>query len=68
MSEKVNRRNFFRNSLFTASGLMLGSKIYGAEIGEFPINESKSSSFNIMKEVMKYRKISAHAGCSTSFF
>jgi predicted TIM-barrel fold metal-dependent hydrolase len=60
MSEKVNRRNFFRNSLFTASGLMLGSRISGAETEEIWENKSKLPSFNIMKEVMKYRKISAH--------
>ena len=56
MSKTLNRRKFFRDTAFSAAGIMLGSKLYGSEAG----GEGSSSSFDIMKETMKYRKINAH--------
>jgi predicted TIM-barrel fold metal-dependent hydrolase len=52
----INRRKFFRDSAFSAAGIMLA--------GNFAPSEMKSSgsgaAFDIMKEALKYRKINAH--------
>ena len=56
MSEKINRRSFLANTSLTATGILLGTKLSGctAEKGK------DISSYNLMGEVMKYRKIDAH--------
>jgi uncharacterized protein len=52
----INRRKFFSNSAISAAGLILG-----AGIPDFDIkNLSDTSSYDIMKETMKYRKIDSH--------
>ena len=56
MSGKIKRREFFRNTAFSAAGIMLGSNL--ARLS--PAKDPASSAFDIMKEVMKYRKIDAH--------
>jgi len=58
MSLIINRRNFFSKTAISAAGLVLGSNMqgFGSESEEQP----RSSSYNIMKEVMKYRKIDTH--------
>lgn len=61
MTKRVNRRKFFRNSAFSFAGIMLGSEILGCNPDKLsPDRSSASAAYNIMKEVMKYRKISAH--------
>ena len=61
MSKIINRRKFFRNTAFSAAGIMLSSKILSGNPGELtPKGNLSSGSVNIMKEVMKYRKIDAH--------
>lgn len=61
MSKIINRRKFFRDTTFSAAGIMLGSKMLGNNLNELSQKENPtSSSYNIMKELMKYRKISAH--------
>ena len=52
----ISRRKFFRNTATSAAGLMIGSN----PIDVSPRNNPQSSTFDIMKEVMKYRKIDAH--------
>jgi uncharacterized protein len=56
MSITINRRKFFSNSAMTAAGLMLGANIplIGSE------DHPDSSSYKIMKEILKYRKLDAH--------
>ena len=57
----MNRRKFFRDTVFTASGIMLSGKMMGNNMDELSHDGNPlPSSYNIMKEVMKYRKISAH--------
>jgi predicted TIM-barrel fold metal-dependent hydrolase len=56
MPKKINRRNFFASAAVTGAGLMLGSKLVSCTSKEQPV----TASFDIMKEVMKYRKIDAH--------
>jgi len=52
----LNRRKFFSNTAMSAAGLMLG-----AGIPDFGLkNSSGTSSYDIMKEAMKYRKIDSH--------
>lgn len=52
----INRRKFFSNSAISAAGLILG-----AGISDFGVKDlSDTSSFNIMKQAMKYRKIDSH--------
>jgi uncharacterized protein len=56
MSGTINRRKFFSNTAMSAAGLMLG-----ANIADFSLDDREgSSSYNIMKEVKKFRKIDAH--------
>ncbi|HEY0769010.1 MAG TPA: amidohydrolase, partial [Sphingobacteriaceae bacterium] len=65
MSKLVNRRKFVTQSALSAAGLMLSGKLFGSSLedtkgitpGTGPI---PGNSFNLMKEVMKYRKIDAH--------
>jgi uncharacterized protein len=52
----MNRRKFFENTALTSAGLFLGSALEGCSGSKDP----GISAFNIMKEVMKYRKIDAH--------
>jgi uncharacterized protein len=60
MSENINRRKFFRNTAFSAAGIMLSCNLPDRDrsdskgMSSFPLHE------NIMREVMKYRKINAH--------
>jgi uncharacterized protein len=52
----MNRRKFFANTAFSSAGLVLGGTLSGcAERKETGITD-----YNIMSEVMKYRKIDAH--------
>jgi predicted TIM-barrel fold metal-dependent hydrolase len=64
MVKKINRRKFFRNTAFSAAGIMIGSNLPGLSAQPDPA----PASTDIMKEVMKYRKIDAHehvaADCS----
>jgi predicted TIM-barrel fold metal-dependent hydrolase len=57
MPKTFNRRKFLTRTSFSAAGLMLGSNLDGGT------SEKKSgiASYDIMKEVLKYRKIDAHA-------
>lgn len=57
MSKKINRRKFFSDSALSAAGIVLGSGI----IGTTARRETGIASFDIMEEVMKYRKIDSHA-------
>jgi predicted TIM-barrel fold metal-dependent hydrolase len=56
MSQKINRRKFFRNSALSSAGILLGSSLAGCSSR----TESEIADYNIMKEVMRYRKIDAH--------
>ena len=56
MSKTINRRKFFHDTAFSAAGIILCNSLAAADIkGGRP-----SSSFDIMKETMKFRKINAH--------
>jgi predicted TIM-barrel fold metal-dependent hydrolase len=57
MSEKINRRKFLSDASFSAAGLMIS----GAAGGCAGKKEPEMSSYDIMKDVMKYRKIDGHA-------
>ncbi len=52
----MDRRKFFRDSTYSVAGMIAGSNISKPYIED----RSSPSSCNIMKEVMKYRKIDAH--------
>lgn len=55
MTKIINRRKFFHDSAFSAAGMVLSSNLLtNTSHGDVP------ASFDIMKEVMKYRKIDAH--------
>ncbi len=51
----INRRRFFKDTAASAAGLILGGAFM-----EMADERSSPSSFDIMKEVRKYRKINAH--------
>jgi uncharacterized protein len=58
----INRRKFLTNTSMSFAGIMLSSKMWGSSPGDISAkkNSQISDPGNIMKEVMKYRKISAH--------
>ena len=56
MSKIINRRKFFRDSAFSAAGMVIGNNL----INLSPEAELLPEGFNLMKEVLKYRKIDAH--------
>ena len=69
MSETFNRRKFFTGSTITAAGLILGSSFEAfseKRISSYPKEVSVSSTFHLMKEVLKYRKIDAYANAPSS--
>lgn len=55
-NRQLNRRKFFRDTLYSSAGIMMGSNFAGFSDAEM----SSGPGFDIMKEVMKYRKIDAH--------
>jgi predicted TIM-barrel fold metal-dependent hydrolase len=56
MLKKINRRRFLSNTTLSATGILLGSSLSGCARED----EKGISSYDIMKEVLKYRKIDAH--------
>lgn len=60
MSE-INRRNFVRNSALSAAGLLLGSNLAAFPNEQGVLSSQPAQGFDLMKEVMKYRKIDAYA-------
>ena len=56
MQKPINRRRFLTDTSLSAAGIMFGSNLAGGTSRE----ESGISSYNLMQEVMKYRKIDAH--------
>lgn len=55
---KINRRKFLASTSLTAAGIMLGSSsIEGCTSEKKPV----ISSYDVMKDIFKYRKIDAHA-------
>jgi len=56
MSIEINRRKFFKNTTLSTAGLILGSSMSGCS----QEMEERAASYDIMEEVMKYRKIDAH--------
>jgi predicted TIM-barrel fold metal-dependent hydrolase len=61
MSKTINRRKFFKATTFSAAGIMLTGKMMGDNLDESSLTGySASANYNIMQEVMKYKKIDAH--------
>ena len=56
MSKSITRRKFFKNSVLSATCISLGSNLPALSESMYP----DSSRYNIMKEVMKYRKLNSH--------
>lgn len=56
MSNTLNRRKFLAGTSLAAAGIVLGSKVAGCSTD----SGKGISSYDIMKDVMKYRKIDAH--------
>jgi len=56
MSKTINRRKFFRNTAISTAGVLMGGNFLELSANDYPAPDS----YDIMKEVMKYRKINAH--------
>jgi uncharacterized protein len=56
MSKTIDRRKFFKDTAISAAGILFASIHDGSSVNE----ESGKTSYDIMKDVMKYRKIDAH--------
>jgi len=56
MSRKIDRRTFFEKSAVSSAGLLLGGMVAGCSGSKDQI----ISQYDVMSEVMKYRKIDAH--------
>lgn len=59
--EDINRRKFIGNSALSAAGLILGSQVTRCAPKKASGKNEHAASFDIMQEVMSYRKIDAHA-------
>jgi uncharacterized protein len=57
MSKPINRRKFFKDTSLSAAGIMLGSSLVGCTTKREPV----LTYYDLMKDVMKYRKIDAHS-------
>lgn len=60
----INRRKFLANSALSAAGVMLGRTLGGcapAAARKAPGSKTGKTAFHLMEEVMKYRKLDAHA-------
>jgi predicted TIM-barrel fold metal-dependent hydrolase len=61
---KINRRKFVTESSFSAAAIMLGGNLAGCtserNTGKNSEKKDEISSYDIMKDVMKYRKIDSH--------
>src|SRR5665648_539652 len=57
MSEKINRRKFLTDTSLSVAGIIVASNLAGCTSKK----ESGILSYDIMKDVMKYRKIDGHA-------
>ena len=56
MPNKMNRRNFVSRTAISSAGVLVGGTLAGSAIDK----DSGITSYNIMHDVMKYRKIDAH--------
>jgi uncharacterized protein len=56
MSRKIDRRTFFERSATSSAGLLLSGMITGCSTER----DNDISDYDVMSEVMKYRKIDAH--------
>lgn len=69
MSEAVNRREFIKGTAVSAAGTTLGSSLSAfSEKRSFSFSKEipVSSAYDIMKDVMKYRKIDVYANAYSS--
>lgn len=57
----INRRKFIANTAFSLAGITAGSQLVSCASGKAPGSAREEPSFDLMKEVMAYRKIDAHA-------
>jgi predicted TIM-barrel fold metal-dependent hydrolase len=62
MSKTINRREFLTDSALSGAGILLGKNLSGCSSA----GESGISSFDIMKEVRKFRKIDSNAHINPS--
>ncbi len=51
---KISRRKFLNDTSLSAAGIILGGRM------EESVSQKEKASFDLMKEVLKYRKIDAH--------
>ena len=58
---EINRRKFMKNTALSVAGVMLGSQLMKCSPRDASAAEDAGASFDVMKEVMSYRKIDAHA-------
>ena len=65
MLNNINRRKFVTSTAASAAGILIGSHLKGMAAPDREREEeekpSAKSKYDIMKEVMKYRKIDTHA-------
>ncbi|HRE51632.1 MAG TPA: amidohydrolase family protein [Flavitalea sp.] len=58
---KINRRKFVANTVSSGASLALGSRLLGSPRAEYAVSDTVEKTRNLMQEVLKYRKIDAHA-------
>ena len=69
MSDMLNRRKFIRGTTLSAAGLILGNSFHAfskQRTSSYSKQVAVSSSFDLMKQVMNYRKIDAYANAFSS--
>jgi len=64
MSNFINRRKFVTGTALSAAGLLMSDRVLGMhnadEASDVSVVESVASKYNLMNDVMKYRKLDSH--------
>ena len=64
MSNFINRRKFVTGTALSAAGILMSDRVIGMHNGgntsDVSFNELVASNYNLMKDVMKYRKLDSH--------
>jgi predicted TIM-barrel fold metal-dependent hydrolase len=64
MSNFINRRKFVTGTALSAAGILMSDRVIGkhtaGNTSVSPLTELVASDYNLMKDVMKYRKLDSH--------
>lgn len=64
MSNFINRRKFVSSTALSAAGILMSDRVLGMHVANAalyaPVKEEVTLKYNLMNDVMKYRKLDSH--------